>query len=130
MMSKQEKLMWIPKGLILFFAIAFTILIAYSYIFEKRIFEIEFLDFEIYTVFAWISFLVSILVKKYVSLFYLLINIVGMSSLLFYIGNYSYYCGSSKIFELFFLGVFYLPSVVIISVLLFIFSRKRKINTN
>jgi hypothetical protein len=123
---KSDKFIWIPRGIILFFSICATSIVVASLATNKWIIDPDFLDFEIYAFFSWISYGASFISKRFVVITYFTINLVGLICFFLYMKYFSYYCWAEKLYEIYFLIFFYIPTMIIISVLYFIFKKKRK----
>lgn len=119
---KNLKLFSIPRVLIIVFGLIVTVF----YISDLLSIEggVRILSLEIYIFTTWISLLCTIILKKGIALVYSIINLIGIIGFFVYLKYFTFPSGYEALIYLLFLGIYFIPTVVVISILFFRMEKK------
>ena len=114
---KKLRLFSIPRILIIVFGLIVTVF----YISDLLSITggVRNLSIEIYIFTTWISLLFTIILKKGIALVYSIVNLIGIIVFFVYLKYIAFPCGYEALIYLLFLGIYFIPSVIVISILFF-----------
>jgi len=113
--TKKLRLLTLPRILIIVLGLFVTLF----YISDLLSIEggVRIIYLEIYILTTWLSLLLTIILKKGITLAYFIINLIGIIAYFVYIKYFAFPCGYEALIYLVFLVLYFIPSVILISVL-------------